>query len=552
MVDLLIKDCANPDRERPALPLPAPLRRLRRALLGQRPRAVPRGQQRGVVVRGRQLRRRAVILWGALTGKRELRDLGIFLHANLASRHRAVLVRRRRPELPRGLRPAGAGHGVGRGGKYDTWWDRNPIYVHGINFLPFTGGSLYLGRRPEYVRRNHAGAGRRPTRASRGCGARSSGCTWRWPTRRQALAQLRDENPHFEPEFGSSRAFVYQWLHALASYGQVDTTRDRRHAPPTPSCATAAPATTWPSTPAARRPRVRFSDGVDGRRWARSSRRWSARRRPPAPPPRPDETAAGWRLRPGRCSAPPAAAPASPAPPPGSWSGATSSTAPRARRPTRPGGSFEVGGHGWGNQELQFYTDRPSNAALDGAGDLVITARREPMGGARLHLGPRSITRGKFEQALRPLRGPAAAAGRQGACGRRSGCWAHDVRRGAAGPPAARSTSSRGAAPSPGGCRARSTAPATRAATPSSPASSCPTAVPAAPDRRLPRLRRGVGAGRAALLRRRATCTTRSAPPACRRRRRWVYDHPFFLLLNLAVGGNFGGPPDATTPFPAR
>ena len=30
-----------------------------------------------------------------------------------------------------------------------------------------------------------------------------------------------------------------------------------------------------------------------------------------------------------------------------------------------------------------------------------------------------------------------------------------------------------------------------------------------------------------------------------------MYDHPFFLLLNLAVGGNFGGPPDAATPFPA-
>ena len=31
----------------------------------------------------------------------------------------------------------------------------------------------------------------------------------------------------------------------------------------------------------------------------------------------------------------------------------------------------------------------------------------------------------------------------------------------------------------------------------------------------------------------------------------WVYDHPFYLLLNLAVGGPFPGPPDATTPFPA-
>ena len=31
---------------------------------------------------------------------------------------------------------------------------------------------------------------------------------------------------------------------------------------------------------------------------------------------------------------------------------------------------------------------------------------------------------------------------------------------------------------------------------------------------------------------------------------RWVYDHPFFLLLNVAVGGDWPGPPDGTTVFP--
>jgi beta-glucanase (GH16 family) len=30
----------------------------------------------------------------------------------------------------------------------------------------------------------------------------------------------------------------------------------------------------------------------------------------------------------------------------------------------------------------------------------------------------------------------------------------------------------------------------------------------------------------------------------------WVYDHPFYLLLNLAVGGNWPGDPDDTTIFP--
>lgn len=30
----------------------------------------------------------------------------------------------------------------------------------------------------------------------------------------------------------------------------------------------------------------------------------------------------------------------------------------------------------------------------------------------------------------------------------------------------------------------------------------------------------------------------------------WVYDHPFFILLNVAVGGNFVGFPTSQTPFP--
>jgi len=32
---------------------------------------------------------------------------------------------------------------------------------------------------------------------------------------------------------------------------------------------------------------------------------------------------------------------------------------------------------------------------------------------------------------------------------------------------------------------------------------------------------------------------------------RWVYGHPFFIILNLAVGGKWPGPTDAKTSFPA-
>jgi beta-glucanase (GH16 family) len=31
---------------------------------------------------------------------------------------------------------------------------------------------------------------------------------------------------------------------------------------------------------------------------------------------------------------------------------------------------------------------------------------------------------------------------------------------------------------------------------------------------------------------------------------KWVFDHPFFIILNVAVGGDWPGPPDETTTFP--
>ena len=44
------------------------------------------------------------------------------------------------------------------------------------------------------------------------------------------------------------------------------------------------------------------------------------------------------------------------------------------------------------------------------------------------------------------------------------------------------------------------------------------------------------------------TRTPADLPPG----KAWVFTHPFFFLLNVAVGGHFGGDPDATTVFPQK
>ena len=56
--------------------------------------------------------------------------------------------------------------------------------------------------------------------------------------------------------------------------------------------------------------------------------------------------------------------------------------------------SYQVGGGGWGNQELQYYTDaRPENARIEN-GSLIIEARAESYQGAS-YTSARLITRGK-------------------------------------------------------------------------------------------------------------------------------------------------------------
>jgi beta-glucanase (GH16 family) len=60
---------------------------------------------------------------------------------------------------------------------------------------------------------------------------------------------------------------------------------------------------------------------------------------------------------------------------------------------------YDLGGSGWGNDELQYYTARPENVSLDGQGNLAIIARKEPYQG-RAYTSARINTRGKFEQGL--------------------------------------------------------------------------------------------------------------------------------------------------------
>jgi beta-glucanase (GH16 family) len=77
---------------------------------------------------------------------------------------------------------------------------------------------------------------------------------------------------------------------------------------------------------------------------------------------------------------------------------------------------FDIGvgpnNDGWGNSELQYYTDRTTNASMDGNGVLVITAKKESYSGsaftsARIKtVGLFDQTYGRFEASIKAPWGP--------------------------------------------------------------------------------------------------------------------------------------------------
>jgi beta-glucanase (GH16 family) len=79
------------------------------------------------------------------------------------------------------------------------------------------------------------------------------------------------------------------------------------------------------------------------------------------------------------------------------WSDEFDGAAGQAPDPSKWVFDIGTGDNGWGNQELQYYTDRPDNVSLDGNGNLVITAKRELFSGAPFTSG-RIKTQGLFSQ----------------------------------------------------------------------------------------------------------------------------------------------------------
>jgi endoglucanase Acf2 len=183
-----------------------------------------------------------LILLGEATGDKTLRDLGVWLLttevAAINDYWFDVTGKFHHPDYP----PSVVTMVWGGKGANGTWFSGNPELVHGINWLPFTGASLYLGSHPDYCARNYAAlvAENKDEDDKRAAKSgmpliKNDGTHWDhwadivWMYRaltdpQDALAQFDARPADFKPEGGNSLANAYTWIAALDELGHVDRT----------------------------------------------------------------------------------------------------------------------------------------------------------------------------------------------------------------------------------------------------------------------------------------------------------------------------------------
>jgi hypothetical protein len=192
-----------------------------------------------------------MILFGQATGDTRLRDLGIWLYTTEMTAIEDYWFGVHGDTFAKGYAASVVTMVWGGKGANGTWFSAEPEAVHGINFLPITGGSLYLGRYPEYVKKNWeamlaeraARPARQPTRG-RGAAPGENAAAPPPPAANaevelrqwrdillmfHALSDPADALKRFDaiadklkPEDGNTLANTYHWIATLNALGQAD------------------------------------------------------------------------------------------------------------------------------------------------------------------------------------------------------------------------------------------------------------------------------------------------------------------------------------------
>jgi beta-glucanase (GH16 family) len=208
--------------------------------------------------------------------------------------------------------------------------------------------------------------------------------------------------------------------------------------------------------------------------------------------------------------------------------------------------SYDLGGGGWGVMQLQAYTNNVANAAMDGMGNLAITAIKDAMGN---FTSARIKTEGKFAQAYGRFEMRAKVVSDSGMW---PAFWMLGNNFASAGwPQCGEIDIMEVSGKNPWRNGGSLHGPGYSGQHPLSQSYYLPEGGPTfSSDYHLFSVEWEVGVVRFYVDNNLyETETPANIPIDAGGPARWVYDHPFFILLNVAVGGMFPGPPSGTV-FP--
>jgi beta-glucanase (GH16 family) len=245
---------------------------------------------------------------------------------------------------------------------------------------------------------------------------------------------------------------------------------------------------------------------------------------------------------------------------------------PNGSRPDPSKWTYDLGGNGWGNQELETYTNRPENAQIEN-GNLVISARKENFEGEdhlpREYTSARLKTQGLFARAYGRFEARIKIPAGQGiwpafwllgdniATAGWPRCGEIDIMENIGKEPGKIHGSLHG--PTSAGTATDITAAVSLDSGKDFAAAFHvyavewePAAVRFYVDSTLYTTFTPDSAHESSARDSAASAASDSAKPdsPADRGGAWVFDHPFFIILNVAVGGNWPGPPDATSTYP--
>lgn len=178
-----------------------------------------------------------VALWGMAANNKAIRDLGLMYYANQSRAIEEYWFDVDQTNHPAEFKPQQVGIVWSNGGLYGTWWTAEPRAVHGINILPITSGSVYFGRRADQVTRimnatntyqaKYQGL---PSPTAPGFKPLMGPMDWSdlfWSYQAVndpagAIGQF-NANPSAPPEWGQTKADIYNFLSALNTWGKLET-----------------------------------------------------------------------------------------------------------------------------------------------------------------------------------------------------------------------------------------------------------------------------------------------------------------------------------------